>query len=394
MTEMDASSPSLAEWAGVYHYHRIGHDERPMELCADGTIMDSTAGAEQRWWITAIEGTPTLSIGGPCGELCRLRRDPDGGWRGRWLCFEKMPIELIPRSLQPLRSLEDRGGVPYARHRFHYISYAQLIADCHALARCLPPVRAVAGVPRSGLIPASMIALELNVPIVSLESLLQDEPLTVPIPRRGYGRRVQEGMILVVDDTSASGRQIDHLRTLIRHPVAYAAIYVENRPRVCVDYYQAKLPDEAQSYEWTMFHDDNNRHLLTDLDGVLCEDWTGGNEDQHPDAYREFLLNAAPRRIPSIPVRGIVTNRLERHRPETEAWLARHGIEYGSLKMSPHATFAARDRAGDSAIRKAGHYISDPTLRLFIESDDTQACEIFRLTGRPVFSIARNGIVS
>jgi orotate phosphoribosyltransferase len=200
-------------------------------------------------------------------------------------------------------------------------------------------------------------------------------------------------MILVVDDTSASGRQIDRLRELIKSPVKYAAIYVENRPVICVDYYHSKLPDFAQFYEWTMFHDVNNRVLLTDLDGVLCEDWHGGNEDEHRTEYEDFLANVRPRRIPTMPLKGIVTNRLEQHRPQTEAWLRRHRIQYDHLIMSPHPTFSVRDRAADSAARKAAAYQADPTLFLFVESDDMQAREIAQRTGRPVFSVARNGLV-
>ncbi|WLD15118.1 hypothetical protein [Planctellipticum variicoloris] len=114
---------------------------------------------------------------------------------------------------------------------------------------------------------------------------------------------------------------------------------------------------------------------------------------QHAAEYQDFLENAQPRRVPSMPLRGIVTNRLERHRPETEAWLKRHRIPYESLQMSPHATFAARDHAGDAAFRKAAAYDADPSLLLFVESDDQQALEIARRTGRPVFSTARNNLV-
>ena len=322
-----------------------------------------------------------------------MQLEPDGCWRGRWLQFEKMPVELMPRRLQPLRSLASPGTIDYIPNRFHYISHAQLAKDCTALARSLPPVRAIAGVPRSGLIPATLMALELNVPMIALEALCANEHPEIPLPRRGYGKRVQEGMILVVDDTSASGRQVDLLRKLIRVPVQFAAIYVENRPVIRVDYYHAKLPEFAQFYEWTMFHDDNNRRLLTDLDGVLCDDWMGGNEDEHPAEYQYFLENVRPRRIPTMPLKGIVTNRLERHRPETAAWLKRHGIQYDALVMSPHSTFATRDRAQDAAARKAAAYQADPSLRLFVESDDQQALEIAQKTGRPVFSVARNNLV-
>jgi orotate phosphoribosyltransferase len=379
--------------AGLYHYHRIGHDERPLELLANGLIGEGGSSVEQRWELRNGGNVARLMILGEYGEICRVELLPDGCWRGAWTQFEQMPVELMPQRLQPLRSLEDRGGIEYVPHRFHYISYQQLVQDCHTFARSLPPVKAIAGVPRSGMIPASLIALELNVPMIAVETLLAEANPVIPLPRRGFKNRVDEGMILVVDDTCASGRQADKLRELIQAPVKLAAIYVEDRPRICVDYYHGKLPPFSQFYEWTMLHDDNNRLMLVDMDGVLCEDWSGGNEDVHADRYAEFLANVKPRRIPTQPLRGIVTNRLELHRPETEAWLAKHGIEYGSLTMSPYATFAERDQAHDAAARKAQAYLTDPSLRLFIESDDDQARQIARRTGRPVFSIARNGLV-
>ena len=379
--------------AGEYHYHRIGHDEREMELLPDGSIGVGADGAEQRWELRNRPSDPRLMILGDYGEICELRPESDGCWRGHWLQFEKMPVELIPKRLQLIRSFNQSERIEYAPHQFHYISYAQLVKDCSEFARTLPAVRAIAGVPRSGLIPASLLALELNVPMIALESLLNNEAPEIPLPRRGFGNRRQGGMILVVDDTCASGRQIDRLRELIRIPVEFAAIYVENRPIIKADFFHAKLPDVAQFYEWTMFHDDNNRYLLTDLDGVLCDDWSGGNEDEHADQYQEFLSHVRPRRIPTIPLKGIVTNRLERHRPETEAWLRKHGIQYGTLTMSPHATFTERDQARDAAQRKADAYQADPSLRLFVESDDNQALEIARLTRRPVFSIAQNNLV-
>jgi len=68
-------------------------------------------------------------------------------------------------------------------------------------------------------------------------------------------------------------------------------------------------------------------------------------------------------------------------------------VSLHSCRRSPYSTFAARDRAQDAAARKATAYQADPSLRLFVESDDSQAREIGRRTGRPVFSVARNGLV-
>lgn len=175
---------------GLYHYHRIGHDERPLELLANGLIGEGGSAVEQRWELRNGGNVRGLAILGEFGEICRLHLDPDGCWRGAWTQFERMKVELMPQRLQPLRSLVDRGGITHVPNRFHYISYAQLVADCHAFARTLPPVRAIAGVPRSGLIPAAVMALELNVPMVSLESLISAEDPTIQLPRRGTGHRV------------------------------------------------------------------------------------------------------------------------------------------------------------------------------------------------------------
>lgn len=51
------------------------------------------------------------------------------------------------------------------------------------------------------------------------------------------------------------------------------------------------------------------------------------------------------------------------------------------------------EQARDAAVRKVAEYQADPALRLFVKSDDVQAREIVRLTTRPVFSVARNGLV-
>ena len=177
---------------GRYHYHRIGHDERPMELLANGLIGEGGNTVEQRWELRNGGNIRSLAILGEYGEICRLQLDQDGCWRGGWTQFERMPVELMPQHLQPLRSLEDRGGLQYIPHRFHYISYAQLVSDCHAFARTLPPVKAIAGVPRSGLIPASLIALELNVPMISIESLIHEANPQIP-----FGSTTEPNSLLI-----------------------------------------------------------------------------------------------------------------------------------------------------------------------------------------------------
>ena len=127
----------MSELAGVYHYHRVGYGERELELLPEGTIGKGATGFERRWELRLVQGAERLLICGDHGEVCRLALDPDGAWRGQWRQSDPMPVELIPRRLQPLRSAEVREGITYEPQRFHYISYAQLVQDSTALrGRC------------------------------------------------------------------------------------------------------------------------------------------------------------------------------------------------------------------------------------------------------------------
>ena len=68
----------MSDVAGIYHYHRIGHDERVMELCPNGSIGIGADGAEQTWELSWFGSQQQLSICGDYGEICRMKREPDG----------------------------------------------------------------------------------------------------------------------------------------------------------------------------------------------------------------------------------------------------------------------------------------------------------------------------
>ncbi len=379
------SSCSLAtSVAGEYFCEVIGLREFRITLQSDGQAIadDETI---TRW----SSAQDQLQLSRDATVVATLRLESDGCWRG--LSDVERQVELIPASRQPFRSFGPTRPIEYRKGEYSYISLSQFHADCISFARKLPPIQAIAGIPRSGLLAASLVALELNCPMISLESLLDGKLPTVPVPRRGRGARVQrDGMILVIDDNCSSGRIIASLRPKLHPDVKIGVIHGNDH----ADYFGRPLEREIhRSYEWTILHDDNAEYTLTDLDGVLCEDWSGGSESVNEAAYQSFLKNAVPRRIPSYPLLGIVTNRLERDREPTEEWLKKHGIYYQSLTMSPHSTYETRDAAEDAATRKAAVYADHPKARLFIESCGQQAREIKRLTGRPVLSIEDNCLV-
>ena len=80
----------------------------------------------------------------------------------------------------------------------------------------------------------------------------------------------------------------------------------------------------------------------------------------------------------------MVTSRLEKYRPETEAWLRKNHVKYNKLVMLDLPDMAARQRANCHASFKAKEYGSSTDYMLFVESSMPQAVEINRLTKKPV----------
>ena len=80
-----------------FRYVRVGHDSPIMEFLPDGTVGEGCAACEQSWYVLEdFRGMLTFVLVGGNTVTCRLRREEDGMWRGRWLDHERMPIELIP----------------------------------------------------------------------------------------------------------------------------------------------------------------------------------------------------------------------------------------------------------------------------------------------------------
>jgi uncharacterized HAD superfamily protein len=125
------------------------------------------------------------------------------------------------------------------------------------------------------------------------------------------------------------------------------------------------------------------RRACLDIDGVLCLDPTREQNDDGP-AYDRFLTDACPNLIPSVPVGTLVTSRLERYRRQTEDWLAAAGVEFDELYMLDLPSAAERRRLKAHAPFKAEVYAAKRDSILFLESDESQASEISRMSGKAV----------
>ena len=249
----------------------------------------------------------------------------------------------------------------------------------------------VVGIPRSGLLAANMLALHLNLPLTDMRGLIQKRLLQ-------SGRRMGDARtdffdrvckVLVVDDSVNSGNAMQRAREELTaagldYELVYAACYVTNESQHLVDLWLEVVPT-PRVFEWNVMHQDLLGECCVDIDGVLCRDPSHEENDDGP-LYREFLTNVEPLFLPTVKVGALVSARLEKYRPETEAWLARHGVEYDELLLLDLPDARARRAAACHGSHKAEAY-RDRNAMLFIESDALQAAEIARLASRPVLCI-------
>lgn len=79
-----------------FHYVRVGYDRRRMEFLPGSRIGGGRARLEQTWHLLQRGNDWVLVIAGQEGITCKLTPQGDGSWKGRWLVYEGMPVELKP----------------------------------------------------------------------------------------------------------------------------------------------------------------------------------------------------------------------------------------------------------------------------------------------------------
>lgn len=269
---------------------------------------------------------------------------------------------------------------------FAYRSYDQLKLDLMRWIPHLPAVSGVAGIPRSGTIVAGILAELLHVELISIERLATDPPLPGYRPRSPRALTSSSLPILIVDDTCSSGQTIAQVREFVNaRNVLWGAVYVKPEAAQLVDVYGYVNHTSNHSFAWNILQDCISSRLAIDMDGILCEDWPHRTEDgPMAQAYAEWLETVTPVFPVSGRVEAIITARLERHRPATEAWLKRHGIGYRRLLMHADCPPSARDHIGHKAM-----HIHNLRSRIcaFVESCPHQARELAKRTGRPILCL-------
>lgn len=253
-------------------------------------------------------------------------------------------------------------------------------------------IELVVGIPRSGLLAANLLALQLNLPLQDLDGFLLRRTPTVGRTVRGTMKSAptdRPSKVLVVDDSILSGESMREVRERVSRErgdvdAVYCAIYGAHDRHEEVDFCLEAVP-EPRVFQWNLMRHGFLKNACLDIDGVLCHD-PHGTENDDGENYLAFLLSARPLHRPHVKVKHLVTSRLEKYRGETEQWLREHGVEYERLWMLDLPSAEERRRLNAHASHKARVYVESGAI-LFVESEYDQAQQIANLSDRPVLAL-------
>jgi hypothetical protein len=201
-----------------------------------------------------------------------------------------------------------------------------------------------------------------------------------------------DGTLLIVDDTVASGLSMYALREQIREVsqrrrVLTAVVYASPEAAHTVDLYTEILP-LPHLLEWNFFNSIHTPTTALDFDGILCEECPAADDDDGL-RYVRFLETAKPKYlVRSCKIPLIVTARLEKYRELTETWLRRWGVRCRELVMGP---WTERSREYDLGQFK-GQVYRDSAATIFVESCPAQARAIADVSGKRVICPATGEI--
>lgn len=262
-------------------------------------------------------------------------------------------------------------------------SLCDLGRDIHTklLPKLPRDISIVYGIPRSGMVPAGIVATALGARLGMVGGTSSFGS------RRKHKVLPEGGRSLIIDDSIHTGRAMSAAISALGLDATMdyrCAVYAHPRALPAIDFY-AEVLEGPRVFQWNFTGISATKNYCWDMDGVICTEPTVYDDDGK--AYRNHILNEVmPLYLPQVRIKAIVTNRIERWRSVTEMWLRRYGVQYEHLYMQPWSTALERRNKSLPEEFKA-RCLVDLDASVFIESHDSQARRIAAISGRPVLSI-------
>jgi len=156
-----------------------------------------------------------------------------------------------------------------------FITNNHLMIEVENLCKKLPKLKGVVGIPRSGLLPASLVSNYLSIPLYSLTN---DSIVKLYSQSDNGGGRMHNYVhdeslpLLVLDDTCFSGHEIRKVKSVLgENNILYASVFTTNPGKTNLDFYSKTL-SYPHVLEWNLFDAEPLKNGVLDMDGVLCEE--------------------------------------------------------------------------------------------------------------------------
>ncbi|KGO31622.1 phosphoribosyltransferase [Oenococcus alcoholitolerans] len=237
----------------------------------------------------------------------------------------------------------------------------------------------IVGLPRRGMIPATLIGLFLNKPVVSFNEL------NANLASEKIGYRLQESSarfpksyqnILLVDDSTDEGtvfaQALQKLDNQTAEKVTTLSVYATNKGGKLVDLHLETL-EEPKLYEWNILH---KKAVLADaairFEGIIATNALTGDW--------------IPITLPSYPVKVIYTNWIEKYRPQIESFLTDNGVVYQKLEMGVVSALQLKQIVNNEKISLV--YENDP----FITRDLVDTVAVYNVAGNFLDNANKNAL--
>ena len=249
----------------------------------------------------------------------------------------------------------------------------------------------IVGVPRAGLMFANILASAYGRPLSTPEGFVRGEIWFAG--ECSFSKDFKK--VLIVEDSLVTGKQLMAAVEKLKDfkpgmEVKTASLFVKTGYNVPVDYVLIQH-DCWTIGEWNLLTSLGFiGRLGVDLDGVLGEDCPT-NVDDDGVLYRKWLNLAKPLLIPRFEINAVITSRLEKYRPATEAWLKRHGVRYKELIMLDLPS--AKERTFDVVVHHKANAIRQADLEWYWESNWNEAEQIHQKTKLPILCVSNMRLV-